>query len=142
MGLVEINPNTKILLSPPYVETQYSNGAIAIAYRDPNEQNYAQAFEQGYKANDWGLYASLAEHEALHTVVANIVWKLPESPVLLQAAGMTLTVPYYQALYEEAMVIALQHYLNGKDTKHVLKGWKEQLYPAAIKVRRLLDLVQ
>ena len=130
----------------PYVVTHYSDGFSSMAYREDNPTNRAQAQEQGYEPTQYGVWASLAEHEALHTLVARIVYGLEHSPVLRTNAGAPMgegtptPLPYWQRLHEEAVTIALQCFLNSQVPIKPLDPWLPMLITPARRLRMRLNV--
>lgn len=106
-------------------------GYAAHATRDPTAENREQAAEQGYEGRD--VWRSLVDHEALHSLVAWRMWGT-KSPVLLHEAGAGPVI-YARRLYEEALVISAQRYVNLSIVDDVWANHEMLLY----QVRRDLD---
>lgn len=144
---IDLHQGAKLALFPDYVETLFEDGYIASAHREFNDVNIAQAIEQGYAATKEGLYASLAEHEALHTIVARWLYSDRNSLVLLQSAGCEVYLPHWKQLHEESVVLGLQVYLNTHECVKSVDQWLTYapkgttLVMGAEYIRKILDLV-
>jgi hypothetical protein len=114
------------------VETRWPDGRRVTGTRDDTPENRAQAAEQGYRANADGCWASLTEHELLHSVVAVDLWPDRRSAALRHEAGEPR--PYWARLYEEGVTIAAQAWLTGahptlpvplRPYRHCLVRWRD-----------------
>lgn len=114
------------------VVTLFEDGEEAHGTREPTAENREQAREQGYLGPD-AVWHSLVDHEALHSLVAWRMWGL-QSPVLRYVANIAPT-PYARRLYEEALVISVQRYLNLAIVDNAWALYELLLY----QVRRDLD---
>jgi hypothetical protein len=97
----------------PAVVTVLPNGIDGkrlVGTREATPQNVAEARRQGYQGTDEEVcFLSLLEHEALHIVVAHVLWN-ELSPVMRDVAGEP--TPYDVRLLEEGVAIGLQRILN------------------------------
>jgi len=95
------------------VVTKFEGGCEAWADRDLRDaQNVREALSQGYAGEPEAVvWRSLVEHELLHSVVAETLWRT-RSRVLSTEAGVGC-VPSWLRYEEEAIVIAFQAYTNG-----------------------------
>lgn len=89
------------------VTTKYPDGASSYAERRPTVENMAEARDEGYAGDVW---TALVDHELLHTIVSRLLFG-HESRVIRHNAGVQLA-RYGERLYEEAVVLAIQYWLN------------------------------
>ncbi len=81
----------------------HADGVESVGTREASESNLKDAADLGYGDDVW---RSLIDHEVLHSLYAE--WTNGcESKVLRFCAGVA-DVPYYERIYEEAIVLALQ----------------------------------
>jgi hypothetical protein len=114
------------------VETRWPDGRRVGGTREATPDNIAQAVEQGYAADAAGCWASLTEHELLHSVTAVDLWPDRRSAALRHEAGDPR--PYWARLYEEGVTIAAQAWLTGaqptlpaplRPYRHCLCRWRD-----------------
>lgn len=112
-----------------------------------NDQTLNNAEELGYKRTFDGVFASLVESEVLHTLVSRFVYRDKDSLVLLQNAGRKVDLPRWKKLHSEAIVMALQYYLNTHICLAPLDPWLTlnigfgTMANVARSARELIDLV-
>ena len=100
-----------------WVTTLYGAGAKCVAARADTPENRAAAAEQGYRGAH-AVWDCLVEHELGHTLVARALLGA-ESCVLRFESGAEKN-RYALRLHEEALVLSLQHYMNGGGIDPVL----------------------
>ena len=93
-----------------YVETRFPDLTTPVGGTlEPTHDNRAQAAELGYSADAAGCWDALVRHELLHNLVCATL--LAEfSPALRHEAGDPR--PYWLRLWEEAIVLATERWLN------------------------------
>lgn len=137
----DLGQGTQYVLHTGHVTTQWDDGRESTAWRRDNRENRLQAQEQGYSPTPEGVWASLVEHEALHTLVSRVVYHQPHSAVLRVAAGDPQAhCPLWQRLHEESIVLALQLYLNTRQCTKPLDPWLPWLAPYAQGFRETLGV--
>ncbi len=100
------------------------------ATREDTEENRQEALDQGYTGPD-AVWRSLVDHEVLHNLISDWLWNRP-SPTLEHEAGVR-RVEYGKRLFEEALVLAFQRYVNTGEQwpalypfAQVLPEWKRK----------------
>lgn len=114
---VDLGAGVTMLLLPGkhWCATVWPDGYAGEGERLPTEANLREATEQGYVEVPDPCWASLIEHEVLHTLISRRVFGT-ESPTLRHEAGACRT-PYYERLYEESLVVAFQRWRNFPSTR-------------------------
>lgn len=106
------------------VETRFRDGRSGIGMREDSQVNRDEAADQGYAGDDM-VWQSLLHHEILHSLISLWLWDKP-SPTLRHEARAA-RVPYGIRLGEEAIVLAMQHYLMTGQVWPILDTYRERL---------------
>lgn len=91
-----------------HVETRIA-GRKTVGTRDDTEENSDEAADQGYSGPN-SIWESLRDHELLHTLLSRRLFG-HESYVVRHEAGLE-RARYALRLYEEAVVVSFQYWLN------------------------------
>lgn len=116
---VEVCPDART------VTTRFHTGETCTATRDVTLENEAEAVSEGYYGAD-GVWRCLVDHELCHHLIADRAWGGP-SRVLCTEARKGRPAPYHLRVYEEAVVISFQLYLNSAEVAEPLWRFAEQL---------------
>lgn len=106
---------------PNRVETVFPDGKIAHATRGDTPENRETAVDLGYTDGPEGVARALVWHEALHSILSDLIWQRA-SRVLLHFAG-AVHVPYYERVYEESVVLGFERSLNTGEVGPALQGF-------------------
>lgn len=112
------------------VTTVFNDGRSCCGTREDNAQNRAEAEAEGY---GWDVWRCLGEHELVHAYLAETLWDCT-SPVLNTEAGMVQ--PYWLRMYEEALVLTFQIYLNTGRIEQPLQPFADMVGVWATDFRR------
>jgi hypothetical protein len=106
----------------------YERGKLigeAYATREPTEENVKQARSQGYNcaSDKEACFASLVDHEVLHTIVWRLLFS-DYSGVLMHEAGIR-ECPYLTRLWEETIVLSAQQIYKTMAANELARVWSE-----------------
>jgi hypothetical protein len=101
-----------------FARTVYPDGFHMDATRPDTSENRAEAADQSYPATAEGVWQSLLEHEAGHTLAGRILFGT-ESAVLRHESGAD-PHRYAKRLHEEAFVLSAQRLANTGQADPVL----------------------
>jgi hypothetical protein len=92
------------------VDTVFRDGLVQGAQRQFSAEDIATAAELGYEPTEAGVWRSLVAHELDHSLISEWLWDQPSEVLRHYCAGEHC--PYYQRLYVEGMVLALERYVQ------------------------------
>jgi hypothetical protein len=115
---VLIDPGTRM------VSTRFRDGLECVATRTDSDENRREAEDEGYIGEDQ-VWRCLQDHELCHSLISEWLWQRP-SPTLRHVAGGE-RCEYGKQLYEEALTIAFQRFLNTQQIWPALGQYAEQL---------------
>lgn len=116
------------------VSTTFPDGRACVGSRDDNDQNKREAESQGY-AGENAVWRSLVEHELLHSLVAEHLFRT-ESRVLHVESGGGF-IPTWERYEEEMLCLALQYYLQTGDKPECLQRYNNELISSLVVAWRL-----
>jgi hypothetical protein len=116
-----------------YLETRWPDGAMCPATRDHTMSNVDYAAHLGYRS----VRDALREHELAHTFVSEKLG-FPYSPTLRAVADGfgPGSAPYEAQLWEEAVVLEFQRFMQTGDIGPALSPWAWKADAWAAEFRR------
>jgi hypothetical protein len=119
------------------VVTKFSDGKECLATRQDSDENRREAEDEGYEPTADGVWQCLVTHEVCHSLVSEWLWQKP-SPTLRHVAGGE-RCEYGKQLYEEALTIAFQRFLNTQHIWPALGQYAEQLTRWRARYQRTME---
>lgn len=119
-------PFSQVLIHPEQrmVESIFADGKRGVGTREDTQENRDEARDQGYVGED-AVWCSLRDHETIHHLIPLWLWD-SASPTLRHEMGGE-RCPYYDRLFEEALVIGFQFHVNTGSVPRVLLQFTERL---------------